>query len=233
MAASPRFFETVWRRRNLVAGLVILVVLFGLSTSALLPPRYAAEAYLTAAQDRATFLAAIKKTNTETLLKSAIAGLSLLEDPEYNPGLDDPSTIVAGWQQDIRRSLFDLSQNQDAESYALMRLAENVTLTFAAGTGMAIIRVRSRSAQGSAEIANFLQDAYRKELQSAYAFVETAEGLSSQEKPGVLVEKAEPNWKTSPPDMAPFFAISLVAGFVIAIFCALQADALYLRRKNR
>ncbi|MEZ5919308.1 MAG: hypothetical protein R3D66_05215 [Alphaproteobacteria bacterium] len=230
---TTKYFQplgTLWRRRSLVTGVFILTFLAGLSISALPGPFYEARALFITARDNTVFMEDLRRADEAMDMSALFDKFDLWNMPEYNTDLPDSEFLVSGWLQRARKlAESDLSE-QARKAHALRRLRGNIRLVFMPGGERAEIRVFSRKARQSSEMANHIQALLRAGLIEKHTFVPGIEDLN---KPGhVLYKEAAISWV---PVRPPFFRAVCIAGIVLGlvagIISAFFADYLYVKRR--
>ena len=181
------FARSVWRRRLLVSAIVVLSLLGGAGLIATMPSQYTAEAVLqlkTSNTDFADFDAVVSQQDTDELAVGSeiyvlasypvalrvIDRLGLIDDPEFNPFLREPSVLAAlltkiagSWMQTDEAAAVPLDLSETG-TIAKMNVAANLLenlLVWNEGRSYTIFAsFRSEDRVKAAEIANAFAEAY-------------------------------------------------------------------------
>lgn len=230
METGLNILRALWRRRNLIAGVMILSVMFGLSTMAFRKPKYEATAYLYPYHNNPALGAAVDALDIASILQTVMVDLKLMDTPEYNKSLPDKKSVVGSYIQ--RLIAFELAEDGDpsSRSYGFDHLRESVNITQDPGARFISIYVTADAAGRAADIANAVQAQIMRNLTGSFTFVFLLDQKADART--VRFDKAYKSFIQVRPNIRPVLAIWSVIGFVFGAGAALWADRRYYQGKS-
>lgn len=171
MASFPPL-ETLWRRRNLVLAVAVMVVMVAYSLAGLQANQYEASALFRVPHDYPRFAEKFMGNDLLAFLKTIDAEMDLEDDSNFNSQIPADSSVL----ERIRPELMEFTENllgrtnRSAEESVFDQLQNSVHI-FEHPEWQAIeIKVLSRSPLLAAKIANRLGEMYQSTLGESYKY---------------------------------------------------------------
>lgn len=167
---NKSFGDTMWRRRNLVIGITLLICLLGLTIASLQRNIYVARAYFVSQTMSPQFLNAIHNVNENAVTKNALSKMP----PELFPFSSGNKQNINQQIQERLNAITDailgrITYDQRASAY----IRQNLVITDHE-PGVVSIRMLSTDPSLSLAMADRVVEAYRAALGERFAFTSMA-----------------------------------------------------------
>jgi uncharacterized protein involved in exopolysaccharide biosynthesis len=224
------YFLVLWRRRNLIIGVMLLFSLGGAALTSFQLPSYQATAFFFPQQQNLNFFRDIQSLNQTEILRDVIDDLNLAALPEYNLNLTQESSVLSNWLQTIQMEIakFWEADNQDEDYKLVKRIESKTNVEIDNVLGAVIIEVESQNAERSAKIANALQNYYQAKLANNYLFRDVDD--IQKGKMAVLMKTAKPNYKPLSPQYEFFALLAGIFGFFMAASICFYCDKRFYKK---
>lgn len=226
-----KFFEAIWRRRNLVLGVVMLCVLIGVSLAELQKNVYVASAVLAPESVLPEFLDDLNAIDTAPIMQAITEELDLLSLPEFNDEKLADNTVLTALDQNINLKLSPVRGDNDLHNRAIAHLQKSFRISVNPHARFSEIRFQSLSPDTARAIAGRILEAYKERLANKYDFIRPGDDDAvSSGKPRVIISGVKLSGIPSRPPMLPVVIAGLLMGLLIGSACAMSADYVYRKR---
>lgn len=238
---NKSFGDTMWRRRNLVIGITLLICLLGLTIASLQRNIYVARAYFVSQSMSPQFLNAIHNVNEDAVTKSALRQMPKELFPFSSGNKENIDEQIQERVNAITDAIIGrITYDQRAAAY----IRQNLVIT-GHEPGVVSIRMLSTDPSLSLAMADRVVDAYRVALGDKFAFTTMAGNVSSvstlreklikeapaADKEVVYIKKALLTPKEPiRPNLMFILQLCIALGLFAGMCAALTAEHLYRTR---
>lgn len=220
-------FETLWRRRNLVLGIVSLAVILGLALTGLEKNIYIATVYFAPQADYETARNDVLAVSPSPLLEQIYKEQGLENLPEFNALKADDGSVVARLAVRLTEMFKPVSNESDLNARAFKRMKRYFTVESFQAERMIALGYASTSPRTAANVANGMAQAYRDALSAKYNFIATgSRSTGTTSKSVIRFTKADIYIKPSRPPVGFDMGFFILFGVVFGIGTSLLADNL-------
>jgi capsular polysaccharide biosynthesis protein len=165
--------ETLWRRRNLVLAVALMIVMATYSLVALQANQYGASTLFHVRYAYPQFAEKFRANDLSGFLKKVEAEMSLEDDPNFNFQIPADSSVLERLRPEVLVFIERLlgEKNRSAQDKVFAQLQGSVHIFEYPERQTIEIHVLSRSPSSAAEIANRLGEMYQSAMGKNYRFL--------------------------------------------------------------